>query len=458
MFRNYFWSTIVLLILAGIVSGCSNPPTPMPTVKLLFVTATPGAAAVISPSPSPQPSDTAPPPSPTVTKTSTPTATNTATPTPVTPTATPTPHAIVNSPSGKLNVRYGPGLVYDPPLGAYHNNAKVDVLGQQYSAEGELWWLIPFTGSASGQGWIYAAHTNADGIDNVPWINPPPPPTPTIIPSATPPPRPYAIIGSPDGFLYVRNGPGAEYLPPLGAYQNGFQVDIIGKQYSTEDELWWLIPFPAAPTGQGWLYARYTQAKHVDNVPWVVSPPTPTPTITPTPVITITPVSTVVWNISGRVVTAGSQQPVVEAQVEALLGLDATLLQTVTNTDGQFSMQGQAGDDGSLFLNINAVDYQPFTITLPPESPRMYTLPNLQLIPLYADCRYENVIDVPQQSGVSRLQSLGFTSVITTGLPVAGNASLLDIILTQHPLPPSPNQLVKLNCAVPITLGVGVGQ
>jgi len=468
MSRKFLYVTVYIFLATWSLSACGSEPPPTPTVQLLFATATPGAAAVVSPSASPAPGETpaaTPTPSPTITPTptatGTPIPTATHTPTPVPPTATPTPHAIVNSPSGKLNVRYGPGLVYDPPLGAYNNDAKIELLGQQYSAEGELWWLIPFAGSASGQGWVYAAHTDAVGVDNLPWINPPPPPTPTVTPSATVPPRPYAIVNSPDGFLYVRSGPGAEYQPPLGAYQNGFRVDIIGKQYSTEDEIWWLIPFPAAPTGQGWLYARYTQTEHAANVPWVVAPATPTPTVTSTPVITttpVTPVPTVTWEISGRVLAAGSQQPVAGAQVEALLGLDAARLQAVTNAEGQFSMQGQARDAGSLVVNINAPGYQLFTLTIPPQSPRQYNLPNLQLIPLNADCRYESVIDVPQQAGLSRLTSLGFTNVITTGLPVLGDDSLLDIILTQQPLPPPPNQLVRLNCALPITLGVGVGQ
>ena len=86
----------------------------------------------------------------------------------------------------------------------------------------------------------------------------------------------------------------------------------------------------------------------------------------------------------------------------------------------------------------------------------MYELPNIQLSPLNENCRYESVLDVAQSSGISRLQSLGFTTIITAAIGVIDNQAVVDLILTQEPEPPRPDQLVNLGCTVPIKLGVGV--
>jgi hypothetical protein len=365
---------------------------------------------------------------------------------------------VVNSPGGTLNVRSGPGLVYDPPLGAYTNGAAVPVLGKQYSPEGELWWLIPFAGSPAGRGWIYASHTSAAGVDNVPWVTAPPTPTPTITPTPSPTPRPHAVINSPDGFLQVRRGPGFEYDPPLGAYQNGTVAEVMGKQYSTKNNLWWLIPFPEATTGQGWLYAGYTVARHTDNVPWVSAPPPPTPPagLTPMPTAPLTPQPVVTWQVYGRVVAGDTARPVAGAVVEVRLGVEAVLFTTATGQNGEFFVEGQARNAGSVTLSITAPAFAPRTQTLGPATPRVYHLPHLQLLPQNLDCRYESVLDVTQNSGMSRLQSLGFTTVLTTTVPALGDSLRVGRVISQSPQPPSPDQLVKLPCVVPITLGIGM--
>jgi hypothetical protein len=466
MLSNHHFSDFfgLFLILGTMLTGCgaSSPPTYTPV--LLYVTTTPTPAHAASRSPSVPDIGTATlvqsPATPTPTSIVAATSTNTATPDP--PTPTPAPHAIINSPQEVLNVRSGPGLVYDPPVGAYNNGAVVDVIGKQYSPEGELWWLIPFAGTASGQGWIYAEHTTAYKVEDVPWVAPPPLPSPTPTPTATPLPPPQAIIDSPDGFTYVRNGPGFIYEPPLGTLQNGFMVNVLGKQRSTEDEIWWLIPFSGTATGQGWIYAKHTFTRYVENVPWLTPPSAPTglpltpPIITPTMTTAPTAPPVVDWIISGRISRTGTTLPISKAQVEAFLGSETGRLTAVTDINGNFAISGSAPDVGTLKINVSAPGYRPNSFIFTQTTSRSYELPNIQLSPLNENCRYESVLDVPQSSGISRLQSLGFTTIITAAIGVIDNQAVVDLILTQEPEPPRPDQLVNLECTMPIKLGVGV--
>jgi hypothetical protein len=193
----------------------------------------------------------------------------------VTATPLPNPRVVAASPDGSLNVRSGPGVAYQPPLGTYNNGAVAEVIGKQKDAAGELWWLIRFSAGINNQGWVYARFTEAENVADVPWVTAPP--LPTAVP-VTPEPTPtaHALIDSPDGFVTVRLGPGRIYEPSLGAYNNGATVVVIGKQFDAEERgLWCLIPFPASPTGQGWIVANFTVARAVDNVPWIMPGPPP---------------------------------------------------------------------------------------------------------------------------------------------------------------------------------------
>ena len=562
------WAIIAGLgLILGSLPGCNwlgSPPPPTPTpLVLVFVTATPTgpgstSEATGTPTPFPLTTITPRPLPPTLTPSATATLTPrpTSTPVVVTATSTGTPQAVIDSPGGSLLVRGGPGLIYEPPLGAYNNGAVVEVIGKQHGTDGRLWWLIPFSGGPAGRGWIYADYTIARNVDNVPWVTAPPLPPPPSSPSPTPPVyvTPSATINSPAGFSHVRSGPGLNYDPPLGTYNNGAVVQIIGKQFSTDRRLWWLIPFGASPNGQGWIYADHTIARNVDNVPWVAAPPTPTPwpgpTWTPTPTRTPPGPTAVTWTITGRVVEAGSSQPIEgalitaqlgsatntyltarsdangqffitgnarnegdlilsvaapnyepktvtggsvtpriysfpalelvrrpdpvvswtvsgrvsepgsgrpipNARVEAILGVDALRIETTTNANGNFSLGGQARDAGFLSLNISAAGYQSTALTLNQTTPRVYNLPDLQLIPLAGTCRYESVINLSQASALTRLQSLGFTNIQINLVSVEGNPNLVDRVLSQEPIPPAQNQVDLVSCAMSITLNVG---
>lgn len=555
---------IAVVVMFGLgLSACRLwGPAPTPTSGLVFVTITPGQPQVaptptFGPLPSLIPMPTITPTSPPQPTSPPPTLLPTFTPLPTLAPGTSTPaspYAVVQSPGGALNVRPGPGVEYGPELGSYSNGARVEIVGKQYAADGELWWAIPFANGPNGQGWLFADYTIAYNVDQVPWINP-------IIPRPTgiiPPPVPVAIIDGPGGLVTVRAGPGENY-PSLGTYRNGRVVDILGKQYSRTNQLWWLIFFPSVPGEEGWVNAEDTISRNTGRVPWVSAPPTPTPTATttatPTPTSTPTPTptgpATVPWTITGRVVDAVTLQPVAGASVRAILGSDGAALITVTNSNGDFSMQASARDSGDLGLTISAAGYTDRVITTAPRTPRTYNFPNieltptappkitwaisgrvteigtgnpvtgarveavlgadgvrlgtvtdsngqfalqgeatdsgnlsltlsadgyqtnnfvsdqtgsriytlndLQLVPLAGSCAYESVINLAEAAALARLQSLSFTNVLTTSVPVT-DQTLAGRVISQQPNPPAEGQTSRLNCQTPVTLGIGLGQ
>lgn len=573
------WKTSwVLTIVALLLMSCNwlaESPRPTATLAMQFITPTPSSVAETASTITP--TATLATASPTVTPTPTATATPTETPT-VTPTPNLTPHAFIDSPSGSLNIRFGPGEIYKPPIGLYDNGAMVQLIGRQQDNQGNLWWLIPFASSQNNQGWIFADFTEAYNTSNLPWINPPPTPTP-VIPTPVPTIRPQAIINSPAGFVQVKRGPGEIYDPPWGAYNNGAVVEVIGKQYATNNELWWLIPFNISPTGQGWIRADYTVGNNVADVPWVNFSPFPggplpidtpvygtprppgaplpidTPTYgTPSPTspsgnliswtvtgrvvdaatnrpvrgarvearfgsdtilrattadangqfslfatapnqgdllikisasgyrdnsfnagfansrnyyldtIRLTPtsgtISQVTWNVTGQVSEANQDRPIAGASVRAVLGSESIRLESTTDANGQFSMSGQARDEGGLELTIQATGYQTnvVLITNPQSPPRNYNLPDLQLVPTVTDCQYESVLTLSEDWAVARLQSLGFTEIAIQPTEVE-DANLIGNVISQLPEPPvDVDQSVPLGCDRPIILSVGVAK
>lgn len=99
--------------------------------------------------------------------------------------ATPEPQAaygVVIAPAG-VNVRTGPGSIY-PILGAADFGVQGAIIGR--SPDG-LWWVTPVQSAPNGQGWVSVDFVQAFNTENVPVIQPPPPPaTPTPIPTPIP--------------------------------------------------------------------------------------------------------------------------------------------------------------------------------------------------------------------------------------------------------------------------------
>lgn len=104
-----------------------------------------------------------------------------------------------------------------------------------------------------------------------------PPQTDTPTPSVTPSPTSTEIQ---DPFITtdvdsnVRAGPSTQY-DIYGVLLQGQTADILGRNSGWS---WWVIAFPAAPTGKGWISdSIVTVSGDTSNVPLVAAPPTPTP-------------------------------------------------------------------------------------------------------------------------------------------------------------------------------------
>jgi uncharacterized protein YraI len=113
---------------------------------------------------------TPPPVSPTETSTPIPTETFTPVPPPLTPTGAKTPNC-KNVAGEDLNVRAGPGMEYDPPLGVLSPGQVAVVIGK--NAPYATWWKIR---SGELEGWVSARFCVGDFDPNqVPIIYVPPP-------------------------------------------------------------------------------------------------------------------------------------------------------------------------------------------------------------------------------------------------------------------------------------------
>ncbi len=101
------------------------------------------------------------------------------------PTATPI-GVVATVISDRLNVRFGPGTNYEPPIGALQKNQQVQLFG---ASPDYRWFTINFAGQ---QGWISGDPTLVSIFGNVQTLPVVPiPPTPTPIATFTPMPLPY---------------------------------------------------------------------------------------------------------------------------------------------------------------------------------------------------------------------------------------------------------------------------
>jgi len=100
-------------------------------------------------------------------------------------TATPcVPTVVANSP---INVRSGPGTVYEPAIGSLNLGESAGVAGK--NAEG-TWWYINFPANSGGHGWVAASVVTASCIPtSLAIIAAPPLPT-SKPPTKTPKPHP----------------------------------------------------------------------------------------------------------------------------------------------------------------------------------------------------------------------------------------------------------------------------
>jgi uncharacterized protein YraI len=99
------------------------------------------------------------------------------TPAPTTPPATATSSRPSVTTTQGLNVRSGPGTIFNPPIGSLAANTTVDLLARNTAGD---WYKIRYY---NGEGWVFSGLVRVNGdITNLPSEAGPPPPPPTAVP------------------------------------------------------------------------------------------------------------------------------------------------------------------------------------------------------------------------------------------------------------------------------------
>lgn len=120
---------------------------------------------------------------------------------PTNPPASPTPSTPTASFSQGVNVRRGPGLVFDPPIGAFAAGQTTDILAVNPAGS---WYKVRYGG---GEGWVFAALVTAAGdVASLPRDPGPPVPTSTPIPPTQPPPPPATTANLVAGIVELQPG------------------------------------------------------------------------------------------------------------------------------------------------------------------------------------------------------------------------------------------------------------
>lgn len=183
------WALVVVLILINYVIFASlfnvvfsNRPGSVQPTRTPLPTFTPAPAptpVIIAATNTPVP----PPPTPSPTPLVIPN-----TPTPTLPVATeqaPADALVPGGPSAtvnvNLNVRSGPGTDYER-VGTLAEGTTVSIIGR--TANG-AWWQILYADGPDGKGWISAGYGTTTNTENVPVVEAPPPPSPSV-PTAPP--------------------------------------------------------------------------------------------------------------------------------------------------------------------------------------------------------------------------------------------------------------------------------
>lgn len=201
-----------------------------------------------------------------VTSTLVPSPTSPPSQTPLPPPPTPTIVPAQGTTSTQVNVRAEPNTAAEV-LGIIPANTPVEIIGKDAV---ENWFLINYSQSPDGKGWV-AAQFITTGVK---------PEVPVIGYGADSEGAATAIVQQQ---INVRSGPGTSFNS-LGTLNAQDIVTLTGKE---ANGAWLQIEFATGPDGRGWINAAFVQANGVESLPIVaegnVVVGTGTPTITPIP-------------------------------------------------------------------------------------------------------------------------------------------------------------------------------
>jgi len=180
----------------------------------------------------------------------------------------------------EVYIRTGPGETY-PAYGIAPAGSNARVIGK---SEDGAWLVVRLdpTVVGAGYGWVATAYTQPSNIDSVTVIA-----TPDVPPAVeTTPPAEGVPAATAIDYIYIRSGPGTEYLA-YGMAAPGATGEVAGK---SEDGAWWQVKVSTAYVagGLGWVSADWVTTVNTENVPVVPAPPPPSTEVPTTPPATIT--------------------------------------------------------------------------------------------------------------------------------------------------------------------------
>jgi uncharacterized protein YraI len=212
-----------------------------------------------------------------------------------TPTATGTMVPIVGTVTLQVNVRSGPGTVYDS-LGLLSIGQAVNIISRNQQG---TWYKILYPTGEGGFAWVVAEYVRVDAGVDIP------------LDSA---PVTEGLSGKVTLRINVRSGPSITF-DSLGLLEPGTTVTLTGKNATAS---WYQIVYPQGPDGHGWVTVQFIQTDASADLPVldefgrVVAPGAtgtpsgpemiPTPTIGPAPVdgdTSVSPLMKVVFSPNG---------------------------------------------------------------------------------------------------------------------------------------------------------------
>ncbi len=176
--------------------------------------------------------------------TETPTVTDTPVVTVLTPTATLTPAPIKGTITLQINVRSGPGTVYES-LGLLNAGQTVDILSR--NLEG-TWYKIQYSTAEGGTAWVVAQYVRVEAGIEIPLD--------TVS-------NQEGLTGRVTLRINVRSGPSITF-DTLGLLEAGTTVTLTGKNATAS---WYQIVYPDGPDGHGWVTVQYIQTDATSNLP-----------------------------------------------------------------------------------------------------------------------------------------------------------------------------------------------
>jgi len=152
-----------------------------------------------------------------------------------------------------INIRSGPATRF-MKIGTLESDQTTTVFGV---SPDRFWWLVEIPGGQSQQGWLARDYVIASNADDVPVVGLQGLGESGDIKPGTP------FLTSNYATVNVRAGPSTTYAV-VGQLSQGQTAAIVGKD---EDGIWWLIAYPSAPDGVGWVAAAYVTAENTVDVP-----------------------------------------------------------------------------------------------------------------------------------------------------------------------------------------------